>query len=259
MRCATLLWLITIAAWPQSARADMALQVTTQQVSEAVDGDVRALDAFIAANRAPLLACYAQALAQLPATTLSPLRLRVVAAANGQVVEATVLEGAPVPPMLASCLAAAARAWSLPLKKPHGFTAVHLLTPRQEDPQALPDAAPPPVAQTPRSSLALGALKVSAEVDHDALVRFVRARQGGLLQCYESALKTGEHKGAAKAKALFSISPEGRAVEVELRVSPACQYLNGCLASVFKGWRLPFHPSREVAVEQALEFTPPAR
>jgi hypothetical protein len=250
--------LLVLAAWAQSARAEVALQVVTEQVSEAVDGEARALDAFIAANQAPLLTCYGKLFAQFPTAPLSALRLRVVAAANGQVVEATILEGAPIPPMLASCLVAAARAWSLPVKKARGFTAVHLLTPtlRVAAP-FVPVASLPPVP--PRASLVLGALKAPAEVDLDVLVRYVRTRKSALLQCYEFALKDGQLKGPAKAKVSFTISVEGQAVDIEASARPDSERLTRCLATVLKAWRLPFHLAREAAVEQSLEYAPPPR
>jgi outer membrane biosynthesis protein TonB len=96
----------------------------------------------------------------------------------------------------------------------------------------------------------------SADVDPDALARYVKARIKSIQSCYEKELKRNPHlKG--KVMVRFNILPSGRTGEIEIEENTlGNDAVASCIRTVIRNWVFPFQPDGEVPVAYPFVFSP---
>jgi outer membrane biosynthesis protein TonB len=96
----------------------------------------------------------------------------------------------------------------------------------------------------------------SADVDRDALVRYIKARVKAIQNCYEKELKRNPNlKG--KVTVRFNIMPSGRAGDIEIEENTlGSDAVGSCIRTVVRGWVFPFKPDDEVSVAYPFLFAP---
>jgi outer membrane biosynthesis protein TonB len=96
----------------------------------------------------------------------------------------------------------------------------------------------------------------SADVDRDALARYVKARLKAIQNCYEKELKRNPSlKG--KVVVRFSIKPSGRTGEIEIEENTlGNEAVGSCIRTVIRSWVFPFKPDDEVPVAYPFVFSP---
>jgi outer membrane biosynthesis protein TonB len=96
----------------------------------------------------------------------------------------------------------------------------------------------------------------SADVDRDALARYVKARLKAIQNCYEKELKRNPSlKG--KVVVRFSITPSGRTGGIDIEENTVgSEAVGACIKTVIRGWIFPFKPSDEVPVAYPFVFSP---
>ncbi len=96
----------------------------------------------------------------------------------------------------------------------------------------------------------------SADVDREALGRYVKQRLKAIQNCYEKELKRNPSlKG--KVVVRFSITPSGRAADVEIEENTVGnEAVSSCIRTVIKAWIFPFKPSDDVPVAYPFVFSP---
>jgi hypothetical protein len=96
----------------------------------------------------------------------------------------------------------------------------------------------------------------SADVDREALARYVRQRLKAIQGCYEKELKRNPSlKG--KVVIRFSIKPSGRAEGIEVEEDTmGNDAVASCIRAVIRGWIFPFKPADDVPVSYPFVFTP---
>jgi len=95
----------------------------------------------------------------------------------------------------------------------------------------------------------------SADVDRDALARYIKGRLTAIRGCYEKELKRNPTlKG--KVVVRFNITPAGRAGDIRIdENSVGSPEVANCIASLMRSWVFPFKPPDEVAVQYPFLFT----
>ena len=95
----------------------------------------------------------------------------------------------------------------------------------------------------------------SADVDREALARYIKARLTAIRGCYEKELKRNPTlKG--KVVVRFNITPAGRAGDIRIEEnSVGSAEVGNCIASLMRSWVFPFKPPDEVAVQYPFLFT----
>lgn len=95
----------------------------------------------------------------------------------------------------------------------------------------------------------------SADVDREALARYIKARLTAIRGCYEKELKRNPTlKG--KVVVRFNITPAGRAGDIRIEEnSVGSSEVGECIASLMRSWVFPFKPPEEVAVQYPFLFT----
>ncbi len=95
----------------------------------------------------------------------------------------------------------------------------------------------------------------SADVDREALARYIKARLTAIRGCYEKELKRNPTlKG--KVVVRFNITPAGRAGDIRLEENSVGSAEVGlCIVSLMRSWVFPFKPPDEVAVQYPFLFT----
>lgn len=95
----------------------------------------------------------------------------------------------------------------------------------------------------------------SADVDREALARYIKARLTAIRGCYEKELKRNPTlKG--KVVVRFNITPAGRAGDIRIEEnSVGSAEVGECIASLMRSWIFPFKPPDEVAVQYPFLFT----
>jgi hypothetical protein len=89
----------------------------------------------------------------------------------------------------------------------------------------------------------------SADVDRDALARYIKARLTAIRGCYEKELKRNPVMR-------FNITPAGRAGDIRIEEnSVGSPEVANCIASLMRSWVFPFKPPDEVAVQYPFLFT----
>ncbi|MFZ5470772.1 MAG: AgmX/PglI C-terminal domain-containing protein [Myxococcota bacterium] len=96
----------------------------------------------------------------------------------------------------------------------------------------------------------------SADIDRDAMTRYVRSRMSAIKNCYERELKRNPSlKG--KVVVRFSITPAGRSADIEIEEnSLGNDAVANCIRTVIRGWVFPFKPPSEVPVAYPFVFAP---
>lgn len=96
----------------------------------------------------------------------------------------------------------------------------------------------------------------SADVDHNALTRFVKARIKSLQSCYEKELKRNPNlKG--KLVVRFTIRPNGRIGSIDIEENTlGNDAVGACIRSYIRTWAFPFKPDGEVPVVYPFVFSP---
>lgn len=96
----------------------------------------------------------------------------------------------------------------------------------------------------------------SADVDRDALARYVKARLKAIQGCYERELKRNPSlKG--KVQVRFAILPTGRTGEIDIEENTiGDEAVASCIRTVIRGWIFPFKPADEVPVSYPFVFSP---
>jgi hypothetical protein len=96
----------------------------------------------------------------------------------------------------------------------------------------------------------------SADVDRDALARYVKARIKSLQSCYEKELKRNPNlKG--KLVVRFTIMPTGRTGDIDLEENTlGNDAVGACIRSYIRSWVFPFKPDDEVPVVYPFVFSP---
>ncbi len=96
----------------------------------------------------------------------------------------------------------------------------------------------------------------SADVDRNALARFIKARISAIQSCYERELKRNPTlKG--KVVIRFAITPQGRAAEIDVEENTlGSDAVSSCIRTVIRSWVFPFKPDDSVMVSYPFVFTP---
>jgi len=96
----------------------------------------------------------------------------------------------------------------------------------------------------------------SADVDRDALAKYVKARLRAIQNCYEKELKRNPSlKG--KVVVRFSIMPSGGVGDIDIEENTlGNDAVGSCIRSVIRTWRFPFKPDDEVPVAYPFVFSP---
>jgi hypothetical protein len=96
----------------------------------------------------------------------------------------------------------------------------------------------------------------SADVDREALARYVRQRLKAIQNCYERELKRNPSlKG--KVVVRFSITPSGRSGDIDVEENTlGNEAVASCIRTVIRGWIFPFKPPDNVAVAYPFLFSP---
>lgn len=95
----------------------------------------------------------------------------------------------------------------------------------------------------------------SADVDREALARYIKARLTAIRGCYEKELKRNPTlKG--KVVVRFNITPAGRAADIRIEENTVGSSEVGlCIQSLMRSWVFPFKPPDEVPVQYPFVFT----
>ncbi len=95
------------------------------------------------------------------------------------------------------------------------------------------------------------------EVDASALAGWLARHKGGLTGCYERELKVSPSL-AGKLVLRFEVTPRGRVTALDFGEDSTLlsASLRQCVASVARGWVLPFTPEEETAVSFPFVFAP---
>jgi outer membrane biosynthesis protein TonB len=95
----------------------------------------------------------------------------------------------------------------------------------------------------------------SANVDRQAVARFVQSRISGIKACYEKELKRNP---ALKGKIVvrFVIATTGRVSSVEIEENGLNPGVEACIRTIIRGWSLPFKPEEDVPVSYPFLFQP---
>ncbi len=95
----------------------------------------------------------------------------------------------------------------------------------------------------------------SADVDREALARYIKARLTAIRGCYEKELKRNPTlKG--KVVVRFNITPAGRAGDIRVEENSVGSAEVGlCIVSLMRSWVFPFKPPDEVPVQYPFLFT----
>lgn len=96
----------------------------------------------------------------------------------------------------------------------------------------------------------------SADVDRDALARYVKARLKAIQNCYEKELKRNPSlKG--KVVVRFSIKPTGRPGDIDIEENTlGNEAVGSCIRTVIRSWVFPFKPDDDVPVAYPFVFSP---
>lgn len=96
----------------------------------------------------------------------------------------------------------------------------------------------------------------SADVDREALARYVKARIKSLQSCYEKELKRNPNlKG--KLVVRFTIMPSGRTGDIDLEENTlGNDAVGACIRSYIRSWVFPFKPDDAVPVVYPFVFSP---
>lgn len=96
----------------------------------------------------------------------------------------------------------------------------------------------------------------SADVDREALARYVKARKTAIQNCYERELKRNPRlKG--KILVRFAITRTGRANEIEIDENTlGNDAVASCIRTVVRTWVFPFKPESDVTVAYPFVFSP---
>ena len=96
----------------------------------------------------------------------------------------------------------------------------------------------------------------SADVDREALARYVKARKAAIQNCYERELKRNPSlKG--KVVVRFAITPSGRVNDIEIEEnSLGNEAVSSCIRTVVRTWIFPFKPEADVPVAYPFVFSP---
>ena len=96
----------------------------------------------------------------------------------------------------------------------------------------------------------------SADVDREALARYVRARLKAIQSCYEKELKRNPSlKG--KMVVRFSITSSGRTGGIEVEENTlGNEAVASCIRTVIRSWIFPFKPEDDVPVAYPFVFSP---
>ncbi len=96
----------------------------------------------------------------------------------------------------------------------------------------------------------------SADVDRDALTRYVKARIKSVQSCYEKELKRNPNlKG--KLVVRFTILPTGRTGDIDIEEDTlGNDAVGACIRAYIRSWVFPFKPGDEVPVVYPFLFSP---
>jgi TonB family protein len=96
----------------------------------------------------------------------------------------------------------------------------------------------------------------SADVDRDALARYVKARLKAIQNCYEKELKRNPSlKG--KVMVRFTITRAGRTGDIEVEENTmGNEAVASCIRTVIRSWIFPFKPEDDVPVSYPFVFSP---
>jgi TonB family protein len=96
----------------------------------------------------------------------------------------------------------------------------------------------------------------SADVDRDALAKYVKSRLRAIQNCYEKELKRNPSlKG--KVVVRFSIMTSGRVGDIEIEENTlGNDAVGSCIRSTIRTWVFPFKPDDEVPVAYPFVFSP---
>jgi outer membrane biosynthesis protein TonB len=96
----------------------------------------------------------------------------------------------------------------------------------------------------------------SADVDRDALARYVKARLKAIQNCYERELKRNPTlKGRVVVR--FSITRGGRTGDIEVEENTlGNEAVGSCIRTVIRSWIFPFKPDDDVPVAYPFLFAP---
>jgi TonB family protein len=96
----------------------------------------------------------------------------------------------------------------------------------------------------------------SADVDRDALARYVKSRLRAIQNCYEKELKRNPSlKG--KVVVRFSIKPSGKTGDIEIEENTlGNEAVGSCIRTVVRSWAFSFKPDDDVPVVYPFVFSP---
>ncbi|HVE87345.1 MAG TPA: AgmX/PglI C-terminal domain-containing protein, partial [Myxococcales bacterium] len=96
----------------------------------------------------------------------------------------------------------------------------------------------------------------SANVDRDALARYVKARLKAIQNCYEKELKRNPSlKG--KVMVRFTITRQGRTGDIDIEENTmGNEAVASCIRTVIRSWIFPFKPDDDVPVSYPFVFSP---
>lgn len=96
----------------------------------------------------------------------------------------------------------------------------------------------------------------SADIDREALNRYLKARLSAIRNCYEKELKRNPTlKG--KVVVRFAITSSGRSAEIEIEENTlGNEAVASCIKTVIRAWVFPFKPESEVPVVYPFVFSP---
>jgi len=96
----------------------------------------------------------------------------------------------------------------------------------------------------------------SADVDRNALARYVKARLRSIQNCYEKELKRNPSlKG--KVVVRFTINSQGRVREIDVEENTVgSEAVGSCIKALIRTWSFPFKPSDDVPVAYPFVFSP---
>lgn len=96
----------------------------------------------------------------------------------------------------------------------------------------------------------------SAEVDREAIARYVKARLKAIQGCYEKELKRNPSL-RGKVSVRFTITPSGRPGEIEIEENTVgSDAVASCISSRIRAWVFPFTPAQDVPVVYPFVFAP---
>jgi hypothetical protein len=96
----------------------------------------------------------------------------------------------------------------------------------------------------------------SADVDREALARYVKARLKAIQDCYEKELKRNPSL-RGKVIVRFNILTSGRTGDIEIEENTlGNDAVASCIRTKIRGWTFPFKPDEEVPVAYPFVFSP---